>query len=120
MPYNAPNGQYILPAQTIVKGILRDIDKGEQHKISIEELRILYCALVSAKCENAMKFSKLIGRHGLHTQRLRINTIITRGFQIQWNIEDNSIEDLRERYLTNVDYAFAPDKLTNVVAIKEL
>lgn len=120
MPYNAPNGQYILPAQTIIKGILRDIDKGEQHKISVEELRILYCALVSAKCENAMKFSKLIGRHGLHTSRIKMDKIVMRGFKIHWNIANNSVEDLRERYLTNVDYAFAPDKLTNVVAIKEL
>jgi hypothetical protein len=67
-----------------------------------------------------MKFAKLIGRHGLHTSRLRIGGLVRKGFKVQWNIEDNSIEDLRERYLTNVDYAFAPDKLTNVVAIKEL
>lgn len=119
MPYNAPNGQYIIPAQTIVKAHLRDMDKGDMHKISIEELRILYCALISAKSENSMKFSKLIGRHGLRTSRLRINTIITRGFQIQWNLANNSIEDLRERYLDGVDYSFAPDKATNVVAIKE-
>lgn len=119
MPYNAPNGVYVLPAQTIIKGHLRDMEKGDMHKVSIEELRILYCALISAKSENAMKFSKLIGRHGLRTTRLRINNIITRGFQIQWNLANNTIEDLRERYLTSVDYSFEPDKATNVVAIKE-
>jgi hypothetical protein len=104
MPYQAPGAGYVLPAQTTMKEFIRDFD-GKVQKLSIESLRILYVAFIGPS-DNSNKFGKMLGKYGLPSARIRFGKVVGRGFYVQWNLNENNIEDLRERYLDAADHSF--------------
>lgn len=104
MPYQSPGTGYVLPAQTQLKEFLRDFDQKKQ-RISVEALRILYIAFIGPS-DNVNKFGKMMSRYGLHSERIRFGRTVKRGYIVEWNLRDNNIADLQERYLDPIDHQF--------------
>ena len=120
MPYQAPGAGYVLPAQTLLKEAIRDYNKRGQ-RLSIEQLRVLYVAFIGPS-DNSTKFGKMVSRYGLNSHRIRVGKTVTRGFIIDWNLHDNAIDDIKERYLDSIDQRFGdnvPDEYRNVVPMKQ-
>jgi hypothetical protein len=110
MPYQAPGAGYVLPAQTQMKEFIRDYD-GKTQKISIEALRIIYVAFIGPS-DNANKFSKMLNRSGLKSTRIKFGKSVKRGYYIEWNLTNNSIDQLREQYLDSIDHEFGNNVVT--------
>lgn len=104
MPYQAPGAGYVLPAQAIMKSILKDYGE-DTSKLTIDELRIIYCAFIGPS-DNSRKFGKLMARHGLMGKRIKRGGRVHRGYAISWSLSENDIDVLRETYLTPIDNSF--------------
>lgn len=107
MPFSTGQN-YLMPAQAIIKAIIRDTAVATMHKMSTDELRYLYNVMVG-KSENVQKFGKLMSRMGLDNRNIRIGGKIVRGYAIHWGLSDNSIETLQQIYLSDADLQFGDD-----------
>ncbi|QIB67122.1 hypothetical protein [Kineobactrum salinum] len=107
MPFSTGQN-YLLPAQTIVRAIIRDTANAAEHRITVDELRYLYNVMVG-RSDNARKFGKHMSRQGLDSHPMRIGGKVSRGFAIHWGLSDNAVEELQKLYLTEVDHQFGDD-----------
>lgn len=112
MVVGAPGSDYVGPAKLIVKKALLDYkdDEKEIQKITVDQLRILYCALVS-KSDNAKKFGKLMHRHGLPSKQLRFGALRKQGFEVHWYLREQNIDDLLEEYIPTNAPEFKTDNV---------
>ena len=113
MPYSAPGTSYVVPAQTMLKGVLRDMDRTLDHKLTTEEARILYNSFIGHS-DNGRKFGKLMGRHGLVSSKHRINGKIQVGYAVQWNLRLNDLKTLQDLHLSETDKQFGSHKVSIV------
>ena len=100
---------HIRAAQNHVKAWIRDFMPGECTKLWISDIRPLYNALVG-KCETDRKFGKLLSRQGVNTTQVWRGGLNRRGMEIYWNLKHNTIDALRERYLSGPEMATCPDR----------
>jgi hypothetical protein len=114
MPYSVGQN-YLLPAQTIIRAIIRDTATATEHRITVEELRYLYNIMVG-RSDNVRKFGKLLHRHGLGSQKLRIAGRVVWGYAVHWGLSDNDVENLKGIYLNDVDLHFGDNpKVTPIL-----
>ena len=92
------SSEYLMAAKTTITWFIKEYNPEEPMKIFVRDLRPLYNVLCG-KSENDYKFGKLMSRHGLVAKKMRVAGNTGRGVEVFWQLFDNDIKDLKEKYL---------------------
>jgi hypothetical protein len=94
-------------AKNVVRGIVRNLEPGKGYLLTVSNTLSLFKVLVGDSKMAPTAFGKLLGRAGMHSERVRVNGAQDRYLNIPFTHPD--IEQLRQ------DYLLEPHQPKNVV-----
>lgn len=110
---------FMLPAQNLMRAIIRDYDPNSAYKLTGTDAHTLYCAITNSR-ENQVKFTRTMRLHGLDNTILNIAGIAKRGYLLKWQLENTSIEALRNVYCGDIKQFVPGEKSLHVVQAEEI
>ena len=99
--HGANHTMQLAAARAVIRRWLdSEIRVGYQHTVSVEDLRVLYSALVTP-IDSVKKFGRMIAIHGIRAHRERQQGARIRGPKISWQLDEPRLADLKHRFVTS-------------------
>lgn len=95
--FSSASMDYLLPAQTVLKRVLRDHEHGKEQFLTTSELCSMYQAVFSKRDFAAQLFGKKLSRWGIQTSVGK--KAQARGISIRWDFGSLDVDYLRARFL---------------------
>ncbi|CAM3559134.1 primase-helicase family protein [Parendozoicomonas haliclonae] len=103
------NDDYTRAAHNHLKAWIRDFDPAKKQRIFVDEFRSIYNVLIG-KAENPVKFGKILKHYGIIAKGVKRDGVNRNGLEINFNMKGNTIDDLRAKYLTELEMRMCPDE----------